>query len=390
MTIPIVPKYYCSNKFTFLKVDLEKQATLNCHAAAENKINLNWLKNNHGQLFNTPINISEREQMLRGQRNASCEKNCYPAEDRGEVSTRELENNNSFHNIYTTPKTIDITLSSNCNMACSYCCKEYSSTWRQDLKDNGPYTVEQFQEPDRYSLTDKDLIVDKLSQTQILSNSSIKFLLKEVGILNPDAVIITGGEPFLNKYLIDVIEHVKHVPDIKIFSGLGVTESRFLRIAKLLKQYPNVRFSVSGENVGELHEFNRNGSSWDTWKTNLNLLIDQGFGVHVHASISNLTLFGFSDFYQEFKDIVPFEIDVVHSPSFMSLSNMDTESKNKIINQLEKFDNPTIQKITSSLADSTNNDLHRRQMAQWLSQYVQRRNLNMNILPQTFKEWLFK
>ena len=388
--IPIIPAYYCSNKFTFLKFDLEKQASLNCHAAAENKIDIAWLKEHPGQLFNTPVNIAEREQMLRGERNASCEKNCYPAEDKNEVSTRMLENDNSLYSVHATPKVVDITLFTDCNMACSYCCKAYSSNWRNDLKNNGPYIVDEFNDPDRYSLTVKDQLMSKLSQTQKLSSPTTKFLLDEISKLGTDHVIITGGEPFLNKHLIDVVEHIKHVPDIKIFSGLGVNKLRFSRMLKLLAPYKNVRFDVSGENIGALHEFNRYGCSWETWKSNLDLLRSHGADVRIHATISNLTILGFADFYQEFKDILPISIDVANSPSFMSPGNLDSETKDKIITDLERFNEPALKKIIATLSDTKNNDLRRRQMSQWLLQYVERRNLDMNVLPQTFREWLFK
>jgi len=390
MTIPIVPTYYCSNKFTFLKVDLEKQATLNCHAAAENRIDLGWLKNNPGQLFNTSTNIRERQQMLNGERNSSCEKNCYPAEDRGEVSTRMLENDNSFHDLYTTPKTLDITLGSDCNMACSYCCKEYSSAWQRDLKTHGPYVVDQFLEPERYSFTTKDQIVSRLSQSQILSSDSVKLLLDEIGSLRPERAIITGGEPMLNKYLLDIVEKLTHVPDVKIFSGLGVNSSRLSNIIKSLNQFPNVRLCISGENMGDLHEFNRNGSSWETWNQNLQTLLDLNARVSIHSSISNLTIFGFADFYKKFNRLIPIEIDVVHSPNFMSMTNIDHASKNNIIEQLRTFDNSAIQKIVVSLTKSTDFELGRKQLAQWLTQYVQRRNLSIDVFPQTFTQWLNK
>jgi organic radical activating enzyme len=388
--IPIVPAHYCSNKFTFLKVDLEKQASLNCHAAAEHRINLSWLKENPGQLFNTPINIAEREQMLRGERNASCEKNCYPAEDKNEVSTRMIENNNSLHNVYTTPKMVDITLSSDCNMSCSYCCKEYSRTWRDDLIHNGPYIIDGFIDAERYSVTTRDQVVSKLTQTQKLTSSATKLLLTEINALGMERVIITGGESFLNKHLLDVVDHVKHVPDVKIFTGLGVNKLRFARILKLLTQYKNVRFAVSGENIGTLHEFNRHGCSWETWKSNLDLLKSLDANVTIHAVVSNLTLPGFAEFYREFKDVFPFEIDVVHSPDFMSPGNLDPATKDKIIKVLDNFNNPTLKKIISTLSITKNTDLHRKQMGQWLLQYVQRRNVDITVLPQTFREWLFK
>ena len=70
--------YYCSYKFKYLKVDLVSNATYNCHAAKQHAIDFEWLADNKGNLFNTEINIAERQMMMANQRNSSCEENCWP------------------------------------------------------------------------------------------------------------------------------------------------------------------------------------------------------------------------------------------------------------------------------------------------------------------------
>lgn len=389
-TIPIVPKHYCSNKFTFLKVDLEKQLSFNCHAATPHRIDIAWLKQNPGQLFNLPVNIQERQQMLSGQRNSSCEQNCYPAEDRGEVSTRMLENNGILYTqTHTTPTHCDITLFSDCNMACSYCCKEYSSAWRKDLETNGPYQVDDYAGIDRFTLLPKDKLVSKISQTQKLSSDSTQLLLNEISAMTLERVAITGGEPFLNRHLIDVVKSVRHVPVVGIFSGLGVNPTRFKRIVSLLNQYCP-EYWLSGENVSAFHEFNRNGCDWTTWKTNFDFLVANKSTIRIHATLSNLTVIGFTEFWQEFKDLVPIDITFAYYPVFMSTGNLDKQTRDQILNKLEKFNDPRLANLITTLSDAEHDDLHRRQMAQWLLQYTHRRNLDIGVLPKTFTEWLYK
>ena len=80
--------YYCSYKFKYLKIDLVSNKTLNCHAAKSHAIDFDWLGKNPGQLFNTDVNVDERQMMLLNQRNTSCEQNCWPLEDKGAVSPR--------------------------------------------------------------------------------------------------------------------------------------------------------------------------------------------------------------------------------------------------------------------------------------------------------------
>ena len=115
--------YYCSKKFTFLKIDLESKTTYNCHAAKPHQIDFEWLQHNPGQLFNTPINLKERQMMLSNQRNDSCEQNCWPAEDRGLPSPRLMQQGQfrSHDQIVVQPRMIDITLNTDCNLTCSYC-----------------------------------------------------------------------------------------------------------------------------------------------------------------------------------------------------------------------------------------------------------------------------
>ena len=135
--------YYCSMKFKFLKIDLPSKTIYNCHAAAPHRIDFDWLEENPGNLFNTPVNVYEREQMLRNERNKSCEQNCWIAEDAGAVSPRI--NQNGIEQTHTDPVTdpeiIDLTIGIDCNLTCSYCCKEYSNSWRRDIINNGNYEL---------------------------------------------------------------------------------------------------------------------------------------------------------------------------------------------------------------------------------------------------------
>ena len=81
-------QYYCSQKFWWLTVEPERRSMLSCCAASTEKIDLNWLKENPGQLFNTPNLQQERQQMLENNPVASCEDSCWRAERIGLPSRR--------------------------------------------------------------------------------------------------------------------------------------------------------------------------------------------------------------------------------------------------------------------------------------------------------------
>jgi hypothetical protein len=81
--------YFCSEKFTWLSVDLEKKTNRSCCAAQPHNIDLKWLTTNPGHLFNTPELINERKMMLDNQPVATCEDVCWRTESRGMVSRRQ-------------------------------------------------------------------------------------------------------------------------------------------------------------------------------------------------------------------------------------------------------------------------------------------------------------
>ena len=162
-----------------MKVDIEKRTIYNCDAASPQQIKLQWIKENPGQLFNTPLTVSEREMMLLNQRNSSCENNCFRAEDVGAVSPRIIRKGyvRSHSETHTHPSVVDITLGSDCNLTCSYCAKEFSSAWRKDLLDNGDYLG--ISDNDRYQINFKDKNLFQLSQPSKHRTKNFILILKE-------------------------------------------------------------------------------------------------------------------------------------------------------------------------------------------------------------------
>ncbi len=398
MPIDIIPvrnerDYYCSNKFTYLKIDLEKTTTYNCHAATPHVIDFEWLKKNPGQLFNTPINVAERELMLNNQRNSSCEQNCYPAEDRGQVSARMLIKNapdQRNNNVIAHPDQLEVSLMSDCNLTCSYCCKEYSSAWRNDLLINGPYDLPNYKDQNRIRLLPIDIIVSKVSQKEKISSSKIKLLLDYFyhAQSHVKKLTITGGEPLLNNSLLDILENSKTIPQIKLFTGLGVNINRFKKILDQIRHYKNVKLCISAESTGKNYEFNRYGMSWPDFLKKMQIIQDSKIDFGFNSTISNLTVLGFGEFYKIYQDKID-HIDFVYRPDFMSAGNIDPDSKCQITTELTEFNSDIkIQQILQTVnGDSINND-HRLNMALWMNQFAARRDLDLSFYPKTFLDWL--
>ena len=255
--IPIQSRdYYCSMKFRFQKIDLESKTTYTCHAAAPHAVDFAWLADNPGSLHNTATNITERQMMLDNIRNPSCEQNCWQAEDKGAVSPRIYQNGTAktHTGLTQSPEIVDITIGGDCNLTCTYCCKEFSSSWRRDLVANGNYQLTN--DAERYKVTAKDKVLLKISQTELKKTHQYQLLLDEakLSVAAASKVIITGGEPFLDNSLVELVLSIPQTATIEVYSGLGVDPVRFAKIVDKIKQLPNLEITVSAEATGALFE----------------------------------------------------------------------------------------------------------------------------------------
>ncbi len=382
--------YYCSMKFRMMKVDVEKKITYNCDPAKGHVVDFDWLEKNPGQLFNTEVNVTERRMMLNNERNPSCEQNCWPAEDIGAVSPRISRNGTikTHFEPVTYPENIDLTIGSDCNLTCSYCLKEYSSAWRQDLLINGSYNSV-IVDDDRYTLNIKDKVISNLNQNTKHNSKHAQLLYKELSLISDKltGIVITGGEPFLNNSLLNIIEGIGPIPDIKIFTGLGVEHKRFISVLDKLKDYNNVRLMVSAEGLGKFLEFNRYGIKYDAFLKKIELMEQYKIKFSFHSTLSNLSLFDFINFYNKFSSTIE-SFEMVAQPTFMAAHVMDNDSKNLIIEQLTNSNFHGKQQIIQSL-DAVPTTLQIQNLRNFLIEFTKRRpDINTDIFPKSFMEWM--
>ena len=387
--------YYCSMKFRFLKVDLIRNTMYTCDAATPRSIDRDWLEANPGQLFNTESIVNDRRLMLQNIRNLNCEQNCWPAEDKGSVSPRLFRNGDlkTHTDLYQSPEFFDLTINSDCNLSCSYCCKEFSSSWRRDIAKNGPYKITGLS--DRYELTPMDQIIQQLSQSEVKSNRNYQLLLNELRIVAPSlkTLYVTGGEPLLDNNLIDTLVDIPFDSDINLnlFSGLGMSESRFNnlldKMSILSNKDKNFQLKISAESANQFYEFNRYGNTWNDFVGKINLLRQRNIKFIFHCTISNLTLFGFYDFCTKFNDI-DFTMDFVHQPHMLSPHVLDDESKKTIYNQLVALDGKNTSALLKSI-ESVPTELEKLNLKEFLLEFTNRRpDLTLDIFPKTFVNWL--
>ena len=381
--------YYCSMKFKFLKIDLESKTTYTCHAAKPHAVDFYWLDNNPGQIFNTSINVQERQMMLANQRNDSCEQNCWRAEDVGAISPRlQQQGTEQTHtNIITNPEIIDLTIGADCNLTCSYCSKEHSTAWRRDIVNNGDYKIA----GDRYCVTNKDRVLLKISQPELKQSTHYRALLNEIKLVAPTLkkLIVTGGEPFLDNKLVEILEDVPYGDDteIEIYSGLGVTFNRFSNILEKIASIKNLTIIVSAECIEQLFEFNRYGNSWAEFLKKISLIKQVGINFKFQSTLCNLTIFGFSEFYQRFKQ-EKIVLTFAYQPTMMASHVLDDISKQLIIDSIRDLPQEMQIKILKSI-HATPTEQEKCDLKIFLKEFVKRRpNLSLTVFPNSFIKWL--
>lgn len=370
---------YCSQKFWFLSVNAERRTVGACCSASHSKIDTNWLASNPGQLFNSELLMSEREQMLTNKFPASCENACYKPESMGVTSRRLLfKNTKQTHtDIQSMPEEISLFLGTNCNLTCSYCCKEYSTAWIKDLENNGNY----FDDDNRFILNKIDNVILKISQSEMQSTRQFNLILDNLAqYTGVKEFSIAGGEPFLQNNLISIIDKIK--TKANICTGLGVTSKRFESLISKLDP-AKVSIVVSAENIDKLYEFNRYGNTYTRFIDNLNILEKYNFDYTFNSVLSNLTVFGFSKFIKRF-GANRIHLQVCTDPNFLTTSVLPQHCKDQLLNDdYDVFDKQVKELITQPTVIELES-----KFCKYVTEFTRRRDLSLSVFPETFTSWI--
>jgi organic radical activating enzyme len=383
--------FYCSQKFWWLSVDLAKRQTLSCCAADPMSIDMSWLNQHPGQLFNSPHLQQERTMMLQNQPVASCNTACWQPESQGKSSRRLIFKSDVLAetDIQASPKELNIIVGNDCNMTCVYCCKQYSSAWLRDLSENGTYyNVDTGN--DRFEINNVDRILLRVSQKDLEKSDSTQRLLAEIhSILLSSAitqVIITGGEPFLYLGLAELVKSIPSQIKVIIQSGLGV-DSRRLRQELSKLPAAQIEIGISAETTDQLYEFVRYGNTWKRFSENIQILKDQAVTYSFASVVSNLTVHGLAEFAHYAEDAIV-RYYPCNDPDFLSISVLDSASKDQILQSVDQLPLPLKSVIVKSIAaDPTEPQRHN--LNEYVNEFSKRRNiLPSTVLPQSFVDWM--
>lgn len=380
--------YYCSRKFTELTVNLENRSVASCCSAAFQRIKFDNLKSNN--IANIDFLVNDRAAMLNNQAVDSCKEYCWNLEDIGQLSVRQTGGTNIKTHQSTkidSLNSIDIVVGSRCNLTCSYCCKNYSRTWLQDIVKNGSYDVKN--EGNKYSLTAVDHAIKNLSQTNLYSGQNFELLLKSITDMfgSVSNIQITGGEPFLYDFTFDLIKIIPSSVEVTVFTGAGIDATKFSSKLDELKLLPNLKIAISAENVGHFYEFNRFGNSFENFNTIVDLIKKSGIQYRFTSVLSNLTIFGFIDFLK-YAD-APIKQQFCNSPAFMNITVLDEYTKSQLLESYRDQNDDRLNVVIQNLENSTPcSEFDRKNLSNFVKEFSSRRNLKTSIFPPSFLKWI--
>lgn len=379
--------FYCGQKWTWLTVDPERRLLASCCKSAQQSIDVSWLKNNPGQIFNNPAITQERQDMLDNKPVAACKKACWIPESQNIPSRRTMfpeESSEVFSNTHASaPKIVEIVLGSDCNMTCAYCSKRFSSSWLRDVQEHGPY-IDNYTIDDRFDITNDDKVILKLSQSELSASTRYQTILSEIATFGKiHNLKIVGGEPFLYNGMQDLLKSVT-ADLIEITTGLGVNPKRFERLIQELPQ-DKTTLILSAESTRQNYEFVRNGNTYDNFLQNLKTIQRHGLKYRYSITLSNLNVHDFKHFQDELGTDDDY-FNILVDPVYLSPCVLDLESKDRILSTSFKYNENEIHRAVS--AEYTDEQVAH--FKQFVTEFVRRKNLTLDTFPESFKKWIIE
>ena len=207
----------CLAKWKQVSLHLPTGLTNSCYHPPLHSIGLENLDNNPSLLHNTKEKKQQRRLMMQGKKPDGCQY-CWKMEANGDLSDRHYRSgepwaSKDFDAIVQNPMKdvipsyVEVNFNHACNLRCSYCSPQFSSSWMQEIKQSGAYpTSTPHNAPEHF-------INERLPIPQSKDNPYVDAFWKWWPELYPELehFRMTGGEPLMDKNTYRVFDSVKNL-----------------------------------------------------------------------------------------------------------------------------------------------------------------------------------
>jgi len=274
----------CLAKWLQVSLHLPQGRTQSCYHPPTHRIPVELLKENPGVLHNTPIKISEREQMMGGERPPGCSY-CWKIEDaksddpKGHLSDRHYRSSEwwaepAFEEIASqgsswsgSPRYVEVNFNQACNFKCMYCSPHLSSTWQEEIETHGPFKLHNYIHNDIAALENNGMMPLKLPNKENPYVTAFwewwPTIYRKLRVFR-----MTGGEPLMDKNTFKILDYVNENPhghlELSITSNMCPPDQKlFERFLEKVKSIEVLRTYEDKENFNQF-----SGNHW---------YVDKGF-----------------------------------------------------------------------------------------------------------------
>ena len=430
--IDSISKSFCAAKWYNVSIWLGNGRTASCHHPLAHSIPRPELDKDKSALHNTQFKKEQRKKMLEGERPAECSY-CWRVEDAtkkdsGIFSDRVYQTQrysvkdilaikNMPWDANVIPKTVELAFDNLCNLACSYCNAEFSSTWHQDISRKGPYENMKTSGGHTFKNTGHHAMPygSKNQRNPYIAKFYEWFEEIRGGL---DELRVSGGEPLRSPSFWQLLEICDNETfDFSINSNLIMDDARISTLIDAGKNFKSLDVYTSAECVGKNQEFVRDGFEWDTWEKNMFRLHDSENirSVHIMMTISALSIWSIAEFMDKIitwrknflnKEEFFMSVNILRFPSFQSINIIAQDVKNKLADEIEETLNRNkqymigweenqfqrvieyLRKVDTSYEDTDTFENKHHDFKNFVEQYATRREMPIDeYMPTEFQEW---
>jgi organic radical activating enzyme len=300
-------------------------------------------------LHNTAYKKEQRKLMLAGTRPAECQY-CWNMEDHGKLSDRHYRSGepwaakdfdvivNSTGNEDVVPSYVEVNFNHACNLKCSYCSPQFSSSWQQEVDQFGAYpTSTKHNDPSYFTGSRRPIPVRE-------DNPYVEAFWAWWPDLYPELehFRMTGGEPMLDRNTYRVFDYVLANPKpdlhLNVTSNFSVDEKtwhKYLNYVKQLCHGENIEHFmqyISLDSFGPQAEYIRHGLDFDLLWNRVNQFLTEIPGrnsVTFIVTMNNLSVTNLGKLFAGILDLrkvysktyqrVWFDTPVLRQPAWQSL-----------------------------------------------------------------------
>ena len=331
---------FCAAKWYNATIWLGSGMTTSCHHPPAHLVDKDKVQLNPRLLHNTDQKKADRELMLRGERPAGCEY-CWKIEDMGRDAVSDRVYKSKIYPIEAldaarnTPPgqdvnllTLEIAFDRTCQFACSYCNPAFSTTWVNDIRNNGPYRNLVSDGRNHFTHTHSSSQLYKITESNPYIDAFFAWWETDLHRTLQE-LRITGGEPLMSHHTWRLIDWFRDnrgrsQTRLAINSNLG-PQTDVYRLIDSTQGMP-VEIYTSQEAVGRQAEYIRDGLDYDLWRQNVQALLSAGITVHCMCTINALCLSTLPRLLNELvewkrtygRESVNFTLNILRFPSFQS------------------------------------------------------------------------